>query len=78
VPKAAWHCGGDSSVANDHFRAPGSTPSYVWGSAGGDCLIPRVLWDKCGPQEIYRKNGEGFGEFKFRRFGKYFYGLKRL
>jgi hypothetical protein len=26
VPKAVWHWAGDSSVANDPFRAPGSTP----------------------------------------------------
>jgi hypothetical protein len=42
VPKAAWHWGGDSSVANDPFGAPGSTRSYVcvtiaWGSADCDC-----------------------------------------
>jgi hypothetical protein len=38
------------SVANDHYGASGSTPSYAcpplaWGPAGGDCLIPRLLWD---------------------------------
>jgi hypothetical protein len=50
VPKAAWHWGSDSSVQKDPFRAPGSTLSYVclpplWGSAGGDCLMLRFLWD---------------------------------
>jgi hypothetical protein len=49
VPKAVWHWGGDSSVENELFGAPDSTPTYVclqpiWGSAGGDCLIPRFLW----------------------------------
>jgi hypothetical protein len=44
-----WHRGGDSNVAKDPFRAPGSIPSYVclppaWSSAAGDCLIPRFLW----------------------------------
>jgi hypothetical protein len=48
VPKAAWHGGGDSRVADDPFEARGSTPSYIclphaWGSAGGDCLISRFL-----------------------------------
>jgi hypothetical protein len=28
MPKAAWHWGGDSSVAKDSFGAPRSTPSY--------------------------------------------------
>jgi hypothetical protein len=50
VLKAAWNCGGDSRVTNDPFRTPGSTPLYVclpstWGCAGGDCLIPKFLWD---------------------------------
>jgi hypothetical protein len=50
VTKAGWNRGGDSRVTNDPFGAPGSTPSYAclppaWGSAGGDCLIPRFLWD---------------------------------
>jgi hypothetical protein len=48
VPKAAWHWGGDSSVANDPFVAPGSTPSCVRlppvrDCAGGDWLIYRFL-----------------------------------
>jgi hypothetical protein len=48
VPKVAWRWRGNTSVANDPFRASGSTPSYVclppvWGSAGGDYLIPQFL-----------------------------------
>jgi hypothetical protein len=30
------------------------------GSVGGDCLIPRFLWDQYGPEEITGENGEGF------------------
>jgi hypothetical protein len=30
------------------------------GSAGGDCWVPRFLWDWRGPQEIYSKNGESY------------------
>jgi hypothetical protein len=50
VPKTAWHWGGDISIANDPFGAPGSTPSFVclpptWGFASGDCLISLFLWD---------------------------------
>jgi hypothetical protein len=76
VSKAAWHWGGDSSVANDPFGAPGSTPSYVcltpsWGSADGDCLIPRLLWDYYGPQGKYKKE-MAKAEFKFRRLSNIF------
>jgi hypothetical protein len=65
VPKAAGHSGGDSSVTNDHFGAPNSTPLYVchpppMGLCWWYCLIPQFLLDWYG-QEIYRKkNGEGF------------------
>jgi hypothetical protein len=50
VPKDACHWGGDGSVVNDPFGAPGSIPSYVclapaWGFVGGDCSVPRFLWD---------------------------------
>jgi hypothetical protein len=50
---AAWYCGGDSSVANDPFRALGSTQSYtclplIQGSAGGNCFIPHYLRDLNG------------------------------
>jgi hypothetical protein len=49
VLKAAWHCGGGSSVAYDSFGSLGSTPSYIClphpcTSAGGDCVIPWFLW----------------------------------
>jgi hypothetical protein len=37
MSKCAWHWDGDSSIVNDTFGAPGSTPP-VWGSAGGDCF----------------------------------------
>jgi hypothetical protein len=66
VPKAAWHCGGDSSVANDPFWAPGSTPSYVClpparGSAGGDCLIPGSRETSIDHKKLQKKNnGEDF------------------
>jgi hypothetical protein len=78
VPKVAWYWGGDSSVANNPYGAPGSTQSYVcfppaWGFEGGDCLIPRFLWDVCGPQEIYRKKmAKAEAEFKFWSLGKFF------
>jgi hypothetical protein len=37
VPRAAWHCGRESSVVNDPLGEPGRTPLYVdlpstWGS----------------------------------------------
>jgi hypothetical protein len=53
VLKDAWQLGGDSSVINNPFRAVGSTPSYIclphmWGSAGGDCLIPHFSWHLTG------------------------------
>jgi hypothetical protein len=32
VPKAAWHWGGDSSVANGLFEAPGSITSFSTGT----------------------------------------------
>jgi hypothetical protein len=37
------------TIPSRPFEVPGSAPTYVcvspaWGSAGGDCLIPRFLW----------------------------------
>jgi hypothetical protein len=48
VPRAAWHWGGDSSVTNNAFGAPGSTPLYqclphARGSAGGDFRSPVLV-----------------------------------
>jgi hypothetical protein len=83
MPKTAWHWGTDSNVANDPFRAPGSTPSYVclphsWGSAGGDCLLPGSCRTNTDHKKSAGKNGESLGEFKFCCLGKHCNGTKRL
>lgn len=51
VPRVEWHCSGDSSAANDHLGAPGSTPLYVClppirGSEGGDYYFCITLTKK--------------------------------
>jgi hypothetical protein len=48
VLRAAWHWGGDSSVANNPFGVPGITLSYqclplAWGSVGGDFCSPVLM-----------------------------------
>jgi hypothetical protein len=58
--RAAWHLGGDSSVVNNPFRAPGSTPLYqclppVWGSVGGDfcsLILVEQKWNMRNKREM--------------------------
>jgi hypothetical protein len=78
VPTAAWHCG-DSSVTNDPFGAPGSTPSYVclappmglcwWWLFSSPVLVGQIWTTK----NLMKKISKALGEFRFRRFDKHFF-----
>jgi hypothetical protein len=58
VPKAAWHWGGDGSVANDFFGAPGSTRRYV-------CLSPE--WEALRVVTYYFPYGSNMTTRNYRR-----------
>jgi len=59
MPMAARYSGGRSSITNDPFWAPGSTPSSVWGSADGDCFnsafLVRPTWTSRKTKKLWQK-----------------------